>query len=233
MVSLLRWWSSESSYHGFYSWARQGEGPLFISSESTLVQTCQFLSFFLGTKQALRSLCILKINWAPFKKGRPNGLWHGNTRIMHNSSTIFNMIILATPNKRRSWWNQNLNTGWKYWFLWSATMWPFSCIHPYNEGRWSIYRDRGRLLMGRKSADVQICQFGSLSVCIVQLRLLGSSYPAIAIACVGFTFISTVEQACSWLYHAHSTDLVWLLQVFLVGAGQLRQTRSLGKSQEG
>ena len=95
VVSVLHWSSSKSSYHGFKSQARQGEGPLFNSSN-----TCADWSVLVSPLCAQHTpilLCTLQTLCPLFHKKRSSGQWHGNTHIMHNSSRIIKMMIVATP----------------------------------------------------------------------------------------------------------------------------------------
>ena len=95
---------SENSYLGFDSRSRQGEGPFFSFSESSpLCRLAVSVPVSLSCAQhALRSLRTLKIPCAIFDEWRPNGQWHGNTQITHNSSRMIEMTIVVTHiNQKR------------------------------------------------------------------------------------------------------------------------------------
>ena len=100
VVSELHWWSSESNYHGFDSQLRQGEQPISRSSKPTLMQAHQYLSH-LHMHNTYKDYCTHEIPMSTFlaKEGiMAGGMEH--TKIAYNSSRIFNMMIMATPNGR-------------------------------------------------------------------------------------------------------------------------------------
>ena len=108
LVSLLMCWTV-SHWYGFDFWLQQVDGlSLFF-----LINIC--LDWLVPVSPSvsppcvqytLRSACTFMVPCSVFSKRRRTGNWHGNIHIIHKSSRIIKIMIVATPHggkKQRHW----------------------------------------------------------------------------------------------------------------------------------